>query len=74
MKALRSVSSLLLRKMLMSWAYAVMVSTSSSTSLRCESMALASCADASSFSCRSLWSLMRGLKSSMSRSVVSARS
>ena len=51
-----------------------MVSTSSKTSLRWESIVLASSAVASSLSCRSLWSRMRGLKSSMSKSVVSARS
>ena len=73
MKARDSVSSLAFRNSPISKAWRVMVSTSSRTTRLSESMDRASSAAASRRCCRSRWSRIRGLKSSMSMSVVSTR-
>ena len=72
-KARDSVSALVLRYSLMSFAKAVIVSTLSSVTLRFERIALASSAAVSSFSLRSRCSLMRSEASAMSMSVVSTK-
>ena len=70
-KARDSVSALVFRYSLMSFAKAVIVSTLSSVTLRFERIALASSAAVSSFSLRSRCSLMRSEASDISISVVS---